>query len=222
MEGEWAHMIDTVVFENEHGEKFMPYEQYGIFMKSHRFSPPTPKIYRYGLDGADGEIDLSEWAGEVKYEPREVNISFLEMGERAYHSLVQFALGRMIKVMFSNDPDYYCYGRCTAIDADTKSRVTDVDMTVTCEPYRLKRNETVVSASVNGSGSVILRARRMTAIPQIKASKACTATFDGATYSLSAGSQTIPAIKITDRPKTMTFSTSSATTIEVSWTDGVL
>ena len=208
-------MIDTVIFENQHGEKFMPYEQYGIYMKSHSISPPKPKLYRYAVEGADGEIDLSEWSGEVRFEPREVSISFREMGEKYYHALVQFALGRMIKVMFSNDRDYYCYGRCTAIDADTKKRVSDVDMTVVCDAYRLKRVPTVV----NVTGSAALKAQRMTATPTITASAACTVTFGGTTYSLSAGAQTVDGIRITDRPQTMSV---SGATLEVRWTDGVL
>jgi len=215
-------MIDTVTFENQYGEKFMPYEQYEIYMKSHSFSPPTPKIFRYALDGMDGEIDLSDWAGEVKFEPREVSISFREMSERAYHALVQFALGRVIKVMFSNDPDYYCYGRCTGIETDVNSRVADVDMTVTCGAYRLKRVPTIVKVNVNGTGSVVVKAKRMTATPQITVSGDCTVTFGGETYELTEGSNTIPEIKITDRPATMAFTASAATTIEVKWTDGVL
>ena len=220
MERKRAHMIDTVIFENQHGEKFMPYEQYGIYMKSHSISPPKPKLYRYAVEGADGEIDLSEWSGEVRFEPREVSISFREMGEKYYHALVQFALGRMIKVMFSNDRDYYCYGRCTAIDADTKKRVSDVDMTVVCDAYRLARVPTIVTVNVPGSGSVVLKARRMTATPTITASAGCSVTFGGTTYSLSAGAQTVDGIRITDRPQTMTISGTS--NLEIRWTDGVL
>lgn len=213
-------MIDTVVFENQYGEKFMPYEQYGIYMKSHSISPPKPKLYRYAVEGADGEVDLSDWSGEIRFEPREVNISFREMGEEFYHAVVQFALGRMIKVMFSNDREHYCYGRCTSIEADTKKRVTDADMVVLCDAYRLYRVPTIVTANVTSSGSVVLKARRMTATPTITASAACSVTFDGETYSLSAGVQAVDGIRITDRPQTMTIS--GTANLEIKWTDGVL
>ena len=213
-------MIDTVVFENEHGDKFMPYQLYGIYMKSHEVSPPKPKLYRFALDGADGELDLSEWAGEIKYEPRTVNIEFRDMGETYFRRLVQFALGRMLKVMFSDDPEFYMHGRCDSIEAHTNKRVTDVSMTLICDPYKLMRTPTQYRVVSGGSTSVTLRAKRKTVTPTIDATASCSVTFDGNTYSVSSGTHDYPDIKITDQPKVMSI-TGSATLI-ISWTDGVL
>ncbi len=213
-------MIDTVVFENEHGDKFMPYQQYGIYMKSHTVSPPKPKLNRISLDGADGELDLSEWAGEVKYESRQVRIEFRDMDEVYYRRLVQFALGRMLKVMFSDDPECYMYGRCYSIETQTSKRVSDVTMKMICDPYRMMRVPTRYRVVSSGSTSVLLKAQRRTSTPTIDATAACTVTFDGTTHNIASGSHDYPAIKITDQPKVMSISGSA--TLIISWTDGVL
>lgn len=212
--------IDNVVLVNEHGDTLMPYEQLGIYMKSHTVSPPKPKLHRFALDGADGELDLSEWAGEVKFESRTVEIEFRDVEETYYQQMVQFALGRMLDVMFSDDPECYLHGRCDSVTTQTKKRVSDVTMTLICDPYRLMRTRTRYQVVSNGSASVMLRARRMPATPTINATDECTVTFDGETHTIYAGTHTYFGIKITDQPKLMEVTGSS--TLVISWTDGVL
>lgn len=211
-------MIDRVYFENAAGEKFMPWERFGMFLKSHSVSPAKPKLHTFSLDGMDGELDLTEWAGEVRYEPREVKLSFRDVNESAYRELVQFALGRRVKVMLSDDPDYYYEGRCGAIETDTERRVTDVDMTVTCGPYRLARAATVKQIAANGQAYV--RARRMTATPTVTATAACTIGYGGETFAVQSGTHTVAGLRITDELKQMTVTGNA--TVTLTWTDGVL
>lgn len=213
-------MIDTVIFENQYGDVFMPYEQDGIYMKSHSISPPTPRIHRFSLDGMDGALDMTEWAGEVKFEPREVQIAFRDMSADTYTALVQFCLGRMVKIMFSDDLDHYLYGRCDAADVATERRVSDYDMKFTCEPYRLERFLTTVERTVDQSAEITLRARRMTATPTITVTAACTLEFDDETYELEAGTHEMSGIRITDRPKVL--SVTGSTGITITWRDGIL
>lgn len=214
-------MIDTVIFENQLGEVLMPYEQYGIVMKSHSVSPPKPKIHRFSLDGMDGALDMTEWAGEVKFEPREVQISFRDMNETLHRALIQFCLGRVMKIMFSDDPQHYFYGRCDAIDAATARRVTDADMTFTCDAYRLSRIPTTLQTTVDESAEIVLRAARMSVTPTITVSAACTLEYGGETYSVEAGTHT-PGFVVTDQPQTLEITTESTATVSVTWRDGEL
>lgn len=208
-------MIDTVTFENEHGEVMRPYEDLGIFLKSHNAALPEPKVYRVSLDGADGDIDMTEWAGEVLYKPRLVNMQFRDMSARHYADVANFVLGRRVKITFSEAPDFYFVGRCERPQTATESRVTDFQFDFTCEPYRLRKTPT--RHSIQGSG--VLRAARMTAQPTITASAACTMTVGGTAFDLAAGEQTLAGFVVTDRPQRVEIS--GGATVEFAWRDGV-
>ena len=212
-------MIDTVSFQNDRGEWLFPYEQYGIIMKTHVISPPKPKVHRFSLDGMDGDLDATEWAGEVRYEPRTAEISFRDMSAEQYEALVQFVLGRNVKIFFSEAQDLYLYGRCEKLGTETRDRVTDLDLSFTCKPYRFARFLTTVSLTVDTSGETVLCARRMSAKPTIVTSAAMTLSFGGTTYNLDSGTST-PNMTITDQPQTLTITGSG--TISITWQDGVL
>ena len=215
-------MIDTVVFENANGERLIPH-QHGIWMKYHDATPPSPKIYRFPIDGMDGSLDMTEWAGETKYEDREVKIGFRDMTTRFYDELTQFCLGRMVKIMFSDDPEYYFYGRGNADTKSTRHRVTDGDISFTCEPYRLARSETVISQSYTNSASITLKAKRKSVIPYFTFSKTTTLAWGGTTYSsLPTTQHTVSGIVVTDRAGTLTVTASGSATIEIKWRDGIL
>ena len=167
-------------------------------------------------------LDLTEWAGETKYSQREVKIGFRDMDAGFYEELTQFCLGRIVKIMFSDDPNYYFSGRGKSDSKIRRSRVTDGDMVFVCEPFRLARANTVISKTITTSGSMTLKARRMSVTPTFTLSAACTLGYGGATYSLAAGTHTVSGIIVTDRPATLTVSTSSSATVTATWRDGIL
>ena len=215
-------MIDTVIFENKAGAKFDA-DARGLIMKSHVVSPPKPKVHRFALDGMDGELDLTEWTGETRFEPRTVQIGLRDMSSSAYDELIQFVAGRVVKIMFSDDPNYYFSGRCEGIEKSAQNRVTDIDLTFTCEPYRLARQATVKKLTVSGAGSITLKSARKTVVPTIKSTKACRATYAGNTFDLRAATQSIPVVKITDSAQKLSISNvSGSATLTITWTDGVL
>ena len=66
-------MMDTVWFENTAGELFRP-EDYGLLLKSFDAPSPAARTYFETVDGRDGVLDMSEWAGEVLFNARTVSI----------------------------------------------------------------------------------------------------------------------------------------------------
>ena len=214
-------MIDTVVFENAYGDRLIPHQR-GIFMKYHDAPPPSPKILRFELDGMDGALDMTEWAGETKYESREVTIGFRDMTAQFYDELTQFCVGRMVKIMFSDDPKYYLYGRGNADSRSVRNRIIDGDISFTCDPFRLARAMTSLSESITTSGSMTLRAKRMSVVPTFTLSAACTLGYGGNSYSLESGTHTVSGIVVTDRPAVLSITTSSSATVTAAWRDGIL
>ena len=208
-------MIDTVAFQNEYGEILRPYEDYGVFLKSHNAALPEPKIYRVALDGADGDIDMTEWTGDTLFQSRPVRVDFRDMSASAYTHIANFLLGQRVQITFSEAPDYYYVGRCERPDNSTERRVTDFGFDFTCDPFRYARSKThktIVSAGV-------LVAARMPAVPVITADRACVLTYGETEYEIAQGKQTLARFVITRRPKQVTISNNAKVSFE--WRDGV-
>lgn len=213
-------MMGTVEFENEYGEILRPYEDYGILLASFDAPAPSAKIYRLSIDGADGELDLSEWAGEIRYNSRTVTIGLRDMGGLLPSPLAQFLQGRKVKITHSEEPEWYYSGRCDTMPDTRRKRVTDYKLNFTCAPYKMAHTPTIIKRTVTDSAEISLRAVRKTAIPSIVVDDSCTLEYGGNTYSLSAGTHTIPTFLITDRPAILTVT--GDVNITIQWRDGVL
>lgn len=211
-------MIGRVTFETAAG-LFRPQEDYGILLKTYDVTPPRAKIYRVELDGADGALDFSNWAGDILFETRTVTVELRDMYGK-HEALKQVLLGRNAKVTFSDNPDWYYYGRCDEADVTTEKHVSDMVLTYTCQPYRLAHRQTIVSDTVSSSKAFSLKARRMPVIPVINSSGAATIVIDGTSYSLTSGDNSIAAAKLTDTAKTMTVR--GNVTVKFTWRDGEL
>lgn len=213
-------MMEFVVFENTSSELFTPGDRM-ILLKSFSAPAPTPKVFRESIDGMDGELDFTEYAGEVRYNSREVKIEFRDMTGRDYRQLMNFINGQRVKIIYSAIPDYYFAGRCEEIKQAEESHVVDLQCTFICSPYMLARHKRTITETVTTSKTIKLQAARMSVIPTVTVSAAMTLTYDGNTIPLdAAGTYTLPAIVITKAPKNMTVSGSGSITI--SWRDGVI
>lgn len=214
-------MIDTVFFEFPSGE-VVNSADYGLILKSFDAPEPGVKTHRVQVDGADGELDMTEWAGVVRFESRIVTVAFRDMQSEGYKRLVNQLLGRNCKIILSSDPDWYFYGRCDEAGSNTRKRVTDTPLVFTCQPYKLRKYPTQIKQTVDATNGtqILLKALRRSAIPTISLTAACTLTFDGTSYSLAAGTHTVPGIVITDSPKTMTVTGSG--NITITFEEGVI
>lgn len=214
-----------VEFENSSGTKLRPFEDLEIVLSSHSVTPPQPKTYFVQVDGADGELDLSEWAGEVKYENRTVKATFTCFAERVNHTEVvdtfkSFILGRRLKITFSDEAEYYYDGRCTAIEVKTEKSISTLECEFVCKPYKTAHESTVITKEVTDSLEIVLKAKRKTVVPTITVDETVTLKYGTLVYTIQAGTQQVPAIVVTDTPKILTVT--GACNITLSWMEGVL
>lgn len=132
-------MIGHVMFKVMHSNTsyiVLPYEHYGILMINYDAPPPTPKTYRVPIEGRNGSIDMSAWAGDVFYDDRTITIRLRDMNGRALE-LENCLLGNLVHVCFdTDDPDFYYNGRVEKIDKKTRNHVTDMTLIITCDPFR--------------------------------------------------------------------------------------
>lgn len=116
-------------------EVIQPYEEYGILLVTYDAPPPPLRTFRVEIEGRNGSVDMTEWAGNTFYNDREVNMTLRDLhgGARAF---VNRVAGRRLRLYF--DPDYsdwYFEGRCEEISTSTRKHVTDITMRVVCHPF---------------------------------------------------------------------------------------
>ena len=212
-------------FENSSGTKLRPYEDLEIVLSSHTVTPPKPKTHFVQVDGADGNVDLSEWAGEIKFEDRTVKAVFTCIADRSNHSEVvdifkAFMLGRRLKITFSDEAGYYYDGRCTSVEVNTEKNISTIECEFVCKPYKTSYKPTVIKKTVSNSVQIWLKAMRKTVIPTITVDKTVTLTYGALAYTMQAGTRQIPGIVVTDTAKMLTVT--GACNITLQWVEGVL
>lgn len=212
-------MIENVTFVLPSGAQVIP-EDYGLILKSFDAPPPKAKTNLIPISGRDGDLDLTEWAGETRFENRSVKMAFRDMQGEEYSLLLDKIHGAQCKIIHSVDSTLYYFGRCVSAEAKTERHVTDVELEFSCYPYRLLIEPKTITKTVTSGLSIPLKAKRMSAVPTITLTAACSVTFDSITKSLAAGTHTVPEYVITTTEKSMSVSGSGA--ITVTWTEGVI
>lgn len=211
-------MIDTVWLEDDSGKTFR-LTDYGLILKTFQAPEPEIKTYREEVEGMDGDLDMTEWDGVVHYENREIQFAVRDMTDTWWRELVNFCHGRNIKITHSRDPEHYYYGRCTT-SHETQQHITDVDLSVVCNPYRLAHRETVIPINVSGTQEITLEAQRRPVTPAVTVAAQMSLEYDGAGITLVPGTQNVKDLLITDTPKTVTVTGTGLITFR--WRDGVL
>lgn len=211
-------MMDTVRFENDAGDVFR-LTDYGLLLKAFSAPEPTAKIYLETLDGMDGDLDMTEWAGIIRYNSRKVDISIRDMGDYWWRELVNFCAGRNVKITHSQDEEHYYYGRAE-VSHVSGDRVTDVNISANCQPYRLCHTETIVKKTVTTSDVVVLEALHRPVSPIVTVSANMNLTYEGSGITLLPGTHNVPDLILADHPVTVTIT--GAGTITFRWRDGVI
>lgn len=212
-------MMDYVIFEREDGKTFEPLE-YGLLLKSFDCPTPAPKLYTESIEGMDGELDMSSWAGEIRYNNRVVEAAFRDMSGERYNDLINFLHGRKVKIYHSTDLDHYFEGRCTKAEPETRSHVTTFGLTFSCHPYRRAVRLTKITKEMTGSEDITLQAARESVCPEFTVTAQTTVQIGGALYSLMPGKSVIQNFVLNDALQTITVN--AIGNVEITWRDGVL
>lgn len=133
--------MNTVTF----GE-YNSYSDLNLILSSKTIGSPSVKASTIDLPGSDGELDFTEYFGEPKYSNRTLKFQFTAINPAtAFDSTVKNLLhGQKMKIVLSDDPDVYFYGRISVGDWYVNKGISTIDVECNCEPYRMKKNETVI------------------------------------------------------------------------------
>lgn len=204
------------------------YNDLNLILAPFALTPAEPQTNFLKIPGRDGDLDLTEVNGEVKYNSREFTFPFtvapgdaLSFDERA--SMVANALnGRRCRITLDRDPNYYWVGRCLVDKYTQDKRIGKIDVKATVEPYKLNQNTTVVSIELSSDEqSVVLENGRMASVPVIECTNdGTTVVFGGKTHTLNAGTSKILDIRFVEGGNVLKLSGTG--TITFRWQEGEL
>ena len=214
-----------VYFEMGDGRIVRPFETFGLRLSTWDITPPKPKIYRMDIEGGDGTLDLTEWAGAVRFEDRTVTLVF-----RRYNggndTNFRLLLGRNLKLRFEDDPSHYYEGRCEDIKISDNGYVTDYTMTLTCKPYRYGPETTIEVEDIQTSGwhEETLRTDGLDVAPVFTAEGGPVwLRIDGVNTEYSAGTFTVPDYMVSQTPQTLQIGAEqSGVSLTINWRERTL
>lgn len=215
---------ERVRFEGLDGVAVQPFEDCGLKLNGWDIPLPKPQVLRVDIDGRNGSLDMTEWAGMVFYEDRTIKINLRGYRKGVRLQKLYALMGKRVKVTFSFDPDYYYQGRITDMTPKESLAVVDVAMTVVCEPYKLRHRVTVVTQEIalaDTEYEMSLASALMPVYPYFEADAPSTVVYGDAEYSVFDVPVQVPTLVLTTEPKQVTVkSESEDVTLRVYFRDG--
>ena len=160
---------------------------------------PTPKKETVSVAGRDGEIDLTDYFGEVKYNNRTLKFDFTllvkpSLFASTFSDIQDKLHGQLVKITLSDDDAYYYMGRLTVGEKNVEKGICTYTVEADCEPYKNKQAVTTVTQAISGSGNITCNNSRKKVIPTITTDSDIQIAFGGNTYAISAGTTTVAGI----------------------------
>lgn len=227
-------MIYGVTFGQKH-----TYRDWGLLPKSRPTAAPPDVVTNYvDVPGLDGQLDLSEvLTGRVGYQTRDFSAEFLVIAARTrwdtlYSEILDTLHGQRVKIILDEDPGYYYMGRVTVNTLKSDRKTATISIKAVCDPYKLEiagslddwlwdtfNFETGIirdykALTVDGTLTLTIPGTRRPCVPTITVSDAMTATFGGKEYAMTAGSNRISDITITQGDNVLTFTGDGTVSID--------
>ena len=181
-------MINDVIFNNE----ISALRDWNIVLTKSEIPFPKAKKSTVDIKASDGVLDLSEaLSGEIKYSNREIKLTFELLDDSEYNDLLReigaYIHGKKITFQLTNDNLYYYTGRASIDTWECVQRKGKIVISVDCEPYKYRVDETIINEVVNGTKTVILTNERKRVHPTITVQGSVTITYNDSSYGLSSG-----------------------------------
>ena len=204
-------MIENVTINGKHCLNDL-----GLYLTDVDIGAPDLRTNYVTVPGRDGYLDLSTALdGEMHFDERKITLTFgCGAGRKwadtmaAFYALVH---GQTVKLIFDNDSEHYYSGRGSISSMDRDGDKLTIKMTATCQPYRYAVTATTIYRTLSTSQvSITLTNNGRPVVPSITAESSTTLIFGSYTTTLSAGTWTVPSIRLAN----------GANTIKAKATDG--
>lgn len=184
-----------ILFDNLHS-----YNDFSLILTSKTIGQPVIKTEYVEVLGADGQLDLTDAFGDVKYNNRKLTFVFSIKEDKedyltVYSGILSNIHGKKMKIVLDDDPNFYYIGRVNVSDYNSSKRIGNITIEVDAEPYKYKQIFTIVTRTVSGTLTVDYPNLRKQVIPKFVTNAAVTITYNGNTYTISgSGTHIIPNI----------------------------
>lgn len=192
---------------------------YGVEVTAVRISPPEAKTIYVDVPGMDGQLDMTEMFGYVRYNPREVVIEGILRGSYAAYSAALTALanavdGQRLPMALGWDAGYQYQGRWAVESEKQDAYSAAVTITGVCDPYKYKVPVTTATFSVATTQAVTLENGRMPVAPTVTTDAEMQVVFGGATYTFSAGTRIAPGLILAEGENALTVNGTGSITFQ--------
>ena len=177
------------------------YDNFSLILTSKTIGQPTIKTEYVEVLGADGQLDLTEAFGDIKYNNRKLTFVFsvIEANEdwaTIYSRVLNTFHGRKMKIVLDDDPEFYYLGRVNVSDYLSSKRIGTITIEIDAEPYKYKQNLTIVTRNISGTLTVDFYNSRKNVIPKFVTNAQVQIVYNnGNTYTITgSGTHIIPNI----------------------------
>ena len=204
---------------------FHSYKDLHILMTGKEIGSPEVKRQTIDIEGADGELDFTDFFGEAKFLNVQHRFDFESIQPRN-EQLSQFAEiknkihGKKGRIILDDDPSFFYVGRCFVSAYKNDKNIGKLSIDCDCEPYKYKAEKTVVTQAVNGTQTITLTNARKRAVPTIATTSDMTISFGGGIWTNRAGTYTIPELELVEGDNLV--SVAGTGTISFSWQEAML
>ena len=203
--------MNTVSFGNINS-----YTDWGLSLRPKDRPKPEPKYNYVSIPCRNGDLDLTEAMGDVFYDNLTYSLEFnvpdaMNTWDEKLRTITNYLHGRKMRVVFSEDPNYYYVGRITIDELTSDKNLGILSLECNFEPYKYKKDVTVVTHTVTEGSSYTFNNGRMKVVPTLTLSADMTLKYKDTSYSLQAGTQKVLGIQFEEGENTITVTTGSGT-----------
>lgn len=181
------------------------YDDLHLILSKKEIGSPAVKTKKIDVEGADGELDLTEFFGEPKYENVRHKFEFSTIIPQAmfitHFSTIKNALhGKKLKIILDDEPGAYYVGRLFVSSFTDEKGIGKVTIEADCEPWKYKAAPTVISQTVTEAATITLANARKRAVPEVRIETAdkLRLAFGFNVWDLGAGSYTLPELELVE------------------------
>ena len=211
-----------ITFDNLHS-----WRDLHLILGNKEMGSPAVKEKKLEIEGADSDLDLTEFFGEPKYENVRHKFPFTAVvaaSDLSLFTTIKNALhGKKKRIILDDDPLYFWIGRLFVSSYTNENGIGIVTIEADCEPYKYKLAKTVVSRAVDGTEAIVLTNARKRAVPEItiETASSLNIVYQGnSIWDLGSGSFTLPELELLEGNNTVTVTGTG--NITFTWQEGEL
>ncbi len=143
-----THKQRGIRFYNDSGSvDFHTCRDLGVFMTNKIINFPEPKTNTISIRGRDGDLDISDAHGRMRYNNRVLNFSFTisdnsaEAAQRKLQKIASLVHGKRLNIIEDDDVTHYYMGRCTISEPTIVPRFIRFRISCNCDPFRYDNND---------------------------------------------------------------------------------